>query len=71
MPKLPAICIASLLTAAPVHAQAAAPRSSTPTADTQGLKLSVGRRRPDQGRYSFPSGHASATFATADVVGRQ
>src|SRR5204862_6727970 len=37
---------------------------------TQGVKLSVGRRRPDQGRNSFPSGHASATFATAAVLHR-
>ncbi len=26
------------------------------------------RQRPDGGRYSFPSGHASATFVAADVV---
>ena len=35
---------------------------------TQGLKVSVGRRRPDGGRFSFPSGHTSATFATAAVL---
>lgn len=37
---------------------------------TQGLKLAVGRRRPDGTRYSFPSGHTSATFATATVLRR-
>lgn len=37
---------------------------------TQGLKLSVGRTRPDGSRYSFPSGHSSATFATASVLQR-
>ena len=35
---------------------------------TQGLKVSVNRRRPSGSRFSFPSGHASATFATAAVV---
>ena len=34
----------------------------------QGLKYTVPRKRPDGGHYSFPSGHASATFATADVL---
>jgi membrane-associated phospholipid phosphatase len=37
----------------------------------QGLKHTVRRARPDGGRYSFPSGHASATFATADIVLQQ
>jgi membrane-associated phospholipid phosphatase len=37
---------------------------------TQGLKFSVGRTRPDGTRYSFPSGHTSATFATAAVLQR-
>lgn len=37
---------------------------------TQALKLSVGRRRPDGTRFSFPSGHASSTFATATVLQR-
>jgi membrane-associated phospholipid phosphatase len=37
---------------------------------TQGLKVSVGRRRPNGGRYSLPSGHASASFATATVLQR-
>jgi membrane-associated phospholipid phosphatase len=35
---------------------------------TQGLKHAVRRMRPDGGRYSFPSGHSSAAFATADVL---
>ena len=35
---------------------------------TQGLKAGVGRTRPDGGRYSFPSGHASASFTTATVL---
>lgn len=37
---------------------------------TQGLKFAVGRTRPDGSRYSFPSGHTSATFATATVLQR-
>jgi membrane-associated phospholipid phosphatase len=37
---------------------------------THGLKLSVGRTRPDGSRYSFPSGHSSAAFATASVLQR-
>ena len=36
---------------------------------TRTLKLSVGRERPDGGGHSFPSGHASSTFATAGVLG--
>jgi membrane-associated phospholipid phosphatase len=35
---------------------------------TQGLKYAVHRQRPDGGRYSFPSGHTSAMFATATVI---
>jgi membrane-associated phospholipid phosphatase len=35
---------------------------------TQGLKYAVARDRPDGGRYSFPSGHASAMFVTATVI---
>ena len=35
---------------------------------TQGLKFAVARERPDGGRYSFPSGHTSAAFATATVL---
>lgn len=37
---------------------------------TQGLKLTVNRTRPDGGGHAFPSGHASATFATAAVIQR-
>lgn len=37
---------------------------------TQGVKLSVGRTRPDGSRFSFPSGHASSSFATAAVLQR-
>lgn len=35
---------------------------------TQGLKVAVGRERPDGGARSFPSGHTSATAATAAVL---
>ena len=35
---------------------------------TQGLKVGVGRTRPDGGSHSFPSGHTSAVFATATVL---
>lgn len=35
---------------------------------TQGLKYAMQRERPDGGSYSFPSGHTSATFATAAVI---
>ncbi|MGH9408600.1 MAG: phosphatase PAP2 family protein [Vicinamibacterales bacterium] len=34
---------------------------------TQSVKFAVNRTRPNGGHHSFPSGHASATFATADV----
>lgn len=37
---------------------------------TQAIKVTVDRRRPNGGHYSFPSGHTSATFATAAVIGR-
>src|SRR5204863_8907608 len=35
---------------------------------TQSLKYSVNRDRPDGDKYSFPSGHASTTFATASIL---
>jgi membrane-associated phospholipid phosphatase len=37
---------------------------------TEGVKKGVGRTRPDGTSYSFPSGHASVTFATATVLQR-
>jgi membrane-associated phospholipid phosphatase len=37
---------------------------------TAGIKLSVRRTRPDGTQFSFPSGHASTTFATATVLQR-
>jgi membrane-associated phospholipid phosphatase len=38
---------------------------------TQAIKISVRRERPDQSNnHSFPSGHASATFASATVLQR-
>jgi membrane-associated phospholipid phosphatase len=37
---------------------------------TGAVKFSVGRTRPDGTQYSFPSGHASTTFATATVLQR-
>jgi membrane-associated phospholipid phosphatase len=37
---------------------------------TYGLKAAVRRERPDASGYSFPSGHASVTFATATVLQR-
>lgn len=37
---------------------------------TQGIKLSVGRTRPDGSRFSFPSGHTSSSFANAAVIER-
>jgi membrane-associated phospholipid phosphatase len=37
---------------------------------TQGIKLAVDRPRPNGARFSFPSGHSSATFATATVLER-
>lgn len=47
-----------------VEAQAVA------AAVTQVLKLAAQRRRPDGEARSFPSGHASASFATAQVLHR-
>jgi membrane-associated phospholipid phosphatase len=35
---------------------------------TQGIKYAAGRTRPNGSSRSFPSGHTSATFATAAVV---
>lgn len=37
---------------------------------TAGIKLSARRHRPDGSEFSFPSGHASVTFATATVLQR-
>jgi len=37
---------------------------------TQAIKLAAQRTRPDGGSNSFPSGHTSATFATATVIQR-
>ena len=41
------------------------------TALVQVPKVAVGRRRPDGTRFSFPSGHASISFATATVLQRR
>lgn len=35
---------------------------------TTGLKLAADRERPNGGDYAFPSGHSSATFASAAVL---
>jgi membrane-associated phospholipid phosphatase len=35
---------------------------------TQGLKAAVDRRRPTGSKHSFPSGHTSASLATASVI---
>jgi len=37
---------------------------------TQAVKMSVNRTRPDGTTLSFPSGHTSASFATATVLQR-
>jgi membrane-associated phospholipid phosphatase len=37
---------------------------------TAGIKMAVGRTRPDGTQYSFPSGHSSVSFATATVLQR-
>jgi PAP2 superfamily len=36
----------------------------------QAIKVSVNRTRPNGQKYSFPSGHAAATFAFASVIER-
>jgi hypothetical protein len=38
---------------------------------TEGLKLTVNRTRPNGQTLSFPSGHSSASFATASVLQRE
>jgi hypothetical protein len=38
---------------------------------TAGIKLAVGRTRPDGTAYSFPSGHTATSFASAAVLQRQ
>jgi len=35
---------------------------------SRGLKIAVDRKRPTGGGHAFPSGHTSASFATAGVV---
>lgn len=35
---------------------------------TQGIKVSTNRKRPSGGPHAFPSGHTSATLATAEVI---
>jgi membrane-associated phospholipid phosphatase len=35
---------------------------------TQGIKYAADRKRPNGSTHSFPSGHTSATFATAAVI---
>jgi membrane-associated phospholipid phosphatase len=35
---------------------------------TQAIKVSTHRTRPSGGPHAFPSGHTSATFATAEVI---
>jgi membrane-associated phospholipid phosphatase len=37
---------------------------------TESIKVAVGRERPDGKPYSFPSGHASLSVATATVIYR-
>lgn len=38
---------------------------------TQVVKYGVDRMRPDGGRLSFPSGHTSSSFTTADILEQQ
>ncbi len=38
---------------------------------TDVIKVAAGRRRPDGGHLSFPSGHTSVTFASAMVLERE
>jgi membrane-associated phospholipid phosphatase len=40
------------------------------TAAVWALKLAVAERRPDGGRYSFPSGHATDAFCLVPVIAR-
>ncbi|MBI2827652.1 MAG: phosphatase PAP2 family protein [Acidobacteria bacterium] len=37
---------------------------------TMAIKTAVGRTRPDETEYSFPSGHSAGTFASATVLHR-
>ena len=37
---------------------------------TRGIKVAANRQRPDGSKYSFPSGHAASSFATATVLER-
>jgi membrane-associated phospholipid phosphatase len=38
---------------------------------TYGLKYAVDERRPEGGRYSFPSGHTSISFCAAEFIRRR